>query len=216
MSSTGPTPQFGTAEYASTGDTCKSCKQPVSGTYYRINGMLACEGCAKQIQEQAPQDTHAAYVRAIAFGIGGAVLGFALFAGFVIVTGISIGYLALAVGWLIAKGMKMGSRGVGGRRYQIVAAVLTYSAVSIARIPIELHYHPADLELGSVADIARMAVLGLASPFLRLQSNPMAFIGLIILFVGIRIAWQMMAAPTLSVLGPFEGKAGGALPSATT
>jgi len=216
MSSTGPTPQFNTAEYSSSGEICKSCKQPISGSYYRINGMLACQRCAEQVRQHAPKDDHAAYVRAILFGIGAAILGFGLFAGFVIVTGISIGYLALAVGWLIAKAMKQGSGGAGGRRYQIVAAALTYAAVSIARIPIELHYHPANLAINDLGDVGRIALLGLASPFLRLQQNAFAVVGLVILFVGIRIAWQMTAEPARSVIGPFENKAGGALPSSVT
>jgi hypothetical protein len=216
MSPTGPAPQFSTAEYASTGETCKSCKQPISGNYYRINGMLACERCAQQVQQQMPKDSHAAFVKAITFGIGAAVLGCALFAGFVIVTHISLGYVALAVGWLIAKAMKFGSGGIGGRRYQIVAAVLTYAAVSVARVPIEVYFGALDLHISNLADVGQILLVGLASPFLRLQQNGMAVIGLIILFVGIRIAWQMMAAPALSVIGPFESKAASALPSATT
>src|SRR5271170_4530063 len=140
MSPTGPTPQFSTAEYTSSGETCKSCKQAISGNYYRINGMLACQRCAEQVQQQTPKDTHAAYVRAVTLGIGAAILGFILFAGFVIITGISLGYISLAVGYLIGKAMKMGSGGIGGRRYQIIAAALTYVAVSTSAIPIGIYY----------------------------------------------------------------------------
>lgn len=251
MSPTGPTPQFGTAEYASGGETCKSCKQPISGSYYRINGMLACERCAQQVQQQIPKDTHAAYVRAITFGIGAATLGFALFAGFVIVTGITLGYISLAVGFLIGKAMKLGSGGIGGRRYQIAAAVLTYAAVSMAAVPIYFHYMNKDKEArlanmapkpaapeadsqdGAVdnpplaqspqapkmnpwAALGMVALLGLASPFLELQNLFHGLIGLVILFVGIRIAWQLTAGPKLEVLGPFQDGSIGALPSATT
>jgi hypothetical protein len=60
------------------------------------------------------------------------------YAGFTIVTGIYIGYISLAVGWLVGKAVMLGSKGIGGRRYQIAAAVLTYAAVSIAAIPIEI------------------------------------------------------------------------------
>jgi hypothetical protein len=141
MPFTGATPQFNTAEYSSAGGVCKSCKRPITGDYYRINGMLACESCANQVRQQAPQDTHRAFVRGITFGIGGAILGFILFAGFVIITGISLGYISLAVGFLIGKAMKMGSHGIGGRRYQIAAAALTYIAVSMAAVPIAIHYY---------------------------------------------------------------------------
>ncbi len=131
-----PVPQFATAEYAAGGDICKACKQPIKGTYYRINGALACERCTTQLQSQVPKDSHAAFVRALLFGAGAAILGLILYAAFGIITGIEIGYVSLAVGWLIGKAMRKGSNGVGGRRYQIAAAVLTYAAVSMAAIPI--------------------------------------------------------------------------------
>src|SRR5215467_4892264 len=131
-----PVPQFATAEYAASGDVCKSCKQPIKGTYYRINGVLACERCTTELQSQIPKDNHAAFVRALLFGVGAAILGLILYATFGIITGIEIGYVSLAVGWLIGKAMRKGSNGVGGRRYQIVAAGLTYAAVSMAAIPI--------------------------------------------------------------------------------
>jgi hypothetical protein len=216
MSPISPTPQFGTAEYASSDGSCKSCKRAIGENYYRINGMLACQSCAEQVREQVPKDSHAAFVRSIIFGFGAAIAGFVLFAGFVIVTRISLGYIALAVGWLIAKAMKKGSGGVGGQRYQIVAAALTYAAVAIARIPIDLYFHHLDAAIAGPADVAQLVVRGLASPFLRVEDNPMAVIGLLILFVGIRIAWQMTAEATPSVIGPFENRAGSALPSATT
>src|SRR6476646_7602625 len=132
------TPQFSTADYGTsqTGDTCKVCKHPVGRTYYRANNAVVCGRCKRQI----PQDSHAAFVRAILFGVGGFAVGMALYAGFVIATGISIGYLALAVGFIIGKAMMTGSKGVGGRRYQIVAVLLTYAAVSIAYVPILIHF----------------------------------------------------------------------------
>lgn len=140
MSSTpnNPTPQFATAEYAGSGDLCKGCNQRISGAYYRLNGALACERCITQLRSQIPKDSHAAFVRAILFGIGAAVAGLILYAAFGIITGIEIGYVSLAVGWLIGKAMRKGSNGVGGRRYQIAAAALTYAAVSMAAVPIYL------------------------------------------------------------------------------
>ena len=136
------TPQFGTAEYksASGSDRCKSCQQELTGTYFRINGMLACEKCTRQLQAQTPKDTHAIYVRGILFGVGGAIAGLILYSAFGIITGIEIGYVALAVGWLVGTAIKKGSNGVGGRRYQIAAVALTYAAVSLSAIPLGISY----------------------------------------------------------------------------
>jgi hypothetical protein len=239
-------PQFGTAEYKSTGEQiCAGCKKPLSGSYFRINDSLACDWCTQQIKMRSPQDSHSIFVRAILFGIGGAVAGMVLYSTFTILTGIIIGYVSLAVGWLVGTAMKKGSQGVGGRRYQIAAVALTYSAVSLSAIPIGISFYlkdkkPAahassnptnsspsatssDTPNGEVVDIpetsttkpkpaagaliATLLFAGLASPFLELSSGLSGIIGLVILFVGIRIAWKITSAPPLEILGPFQAGA---------
>ena len=166
---TSPTPQFATAEYAGSGDSCKSCSQPISGSYYRVNGALTCETCSRELQNQIPKDTHAAFVRALLFGSVAAVIGLIAYAAFGIITGIEIGYVALAVGWLIGKAMRTGSKGIGGRRYQIAAAAFTYAAVSIAAVPMyiaqvhkEKSTRPAQVQTApsSPGDISSQAPTG--------------------------------------------------------
>ncbi len=238
------TPQFGTAEYTSAAgsDRCKSCQQELTGTYFRINGMLACEKCTRQLQAQTPKDTHAIYVRGILFGVGGAIAGLILYSAFGIITGIEIGYVALAVGWLVGTAIKKGSNGVGGRRYQIAAVALTYAAVSLSAIPLGISYMikekkpavattasasssgnsladpnttPSSNDSGIVVQpvkqqrsvgtiVGALIFAGLASPFLELQGGFSGIIGLVIIFVGMRIAWKITAGPRLEILGPFQ------------
>jgi len=248
-------PQFATAEYAGGGDTCKTCGRAISGRYYRINGTLACEACAEKLKSEAPKDSHAAFVRGLAFGVGGAILGLILYAAFGIITGLVIGYVSLAVGFIVGKAIKFGSGGMGGRRYQIAAAILTYAAVSTAAIPMGIAQYmkqedlrrsahrlqpsspsdqsrgqdsavPSDAppskqsaappekpKLGLGTALIGLLILGLSSPFLALQDPFHGAIGLVILFVGIRIAWKLTAGPQLDVIGPFESRA--PAPSAT-
>jgi predicted lipid-binding transport protein (Tim44 family) len=258
MSDPGPlnlnsTPQFATAEYAqkASGDVCTPCKQPISGRYYRINGALTCETCAEISRRQIPADSHASFVRGVLYGIGGAIVGLILYSTFGIVTGLVIGYLSLAVGYIVGKAINMGSRGLGGRRYQIAAVILTYAAVSLSAIPLAIsqarkHMAPSKIETQSsdssapsdadnaatvvaedtgehaarpapksfAAAIGWLTLLGLASPFLELQDPIHGVIGLVILSVGIRIAWKLTAGSDLQVLGPFENSP--AAPSAAT
>jgi hypothetical protein len=233
-------PQFGTAEYAPTpgNDRCKTCNQPIVGQYYRVSGALTCAGCALQAERQLPKDTHAAYVRGILFGVGGALLGLILYSTFGIMTGLVIGYISLAVGYIVGKAIKMGSRGIGGRRYQVAAAVLTYAAVSMAAIPIAIsqsvknemrkqsssqlqtpgserlpatdgpitsqqNQPVAKPRMNFVAALLGLALVGLASPLLDLQNPIQGLIGLVILSVGIRIAWRMTAGLSTEIIGPF-------------
>jgi len=234
-----PAPQFGTAEYVGSpgGDNCQFCHQTIAGTYYRVNGALACSGCAVKAGGYLEKDSHAAYTRALLYGIGAAIGGMILYATFEIATGIIIGYVSLAVGWMVGKAMMKGSNGVGGRRYQVAAVLLTYAAVSLAAVPVIIHYankhqqqrrierqhldeeqrqlesensqaprprpEPHQRNVGSI--LGRLVLFGLASPFMDVLQNPMGgLIGLVILFVGIRIAVRITAGRPAHVFGPFD------------
>jgi hypothetical protein len=234
------TPQFTTAEYSGpAGDRCAVCQQPVTAYYYRVNGKMACASCAERLQRELPQDSHTAFVRGLIFGIGAAIIGLVFYAGFTIVTGLYIGYVSLAVGWLIGKAMMLGSKGKGGRRYQISAVALTYAAVSLAAIPIAIHYQIKARNEGSAieskqlsspdgktaqpeqgkpdssspkmsfgAALAQLLLIGLASPFLELQDPVHGVIGLVILLVGLRIAWKItQGSRTVDVQGPYDNSA---------
>ena len=255
-------PQFGTAEYAGGAGTerCASCNQSLGSQYYRVNSAVTCNYCGEQALLRKPQDSHQIFVRGLMFGIGGAILGIILYAGFGIVTGLMLGYISLAVGWIVGKAIMKGTNGIGGRRYQIAAVVLTYAAVSLSAIPIGISQivktqqekrhnvvthanatsptsavsatapsavgspdasataspeDPADepaadtqaprkpkMNLG--AAIGALLFAGLASPFLELQDPFHGVIGLVILFVGVQIAWKLTAEKKLDILGPFS------------
>jgi hypothetical protein len=234
-----PTPQFGTAEYVGTpgGDHCQFCHQPIAGNYYRVNGAIACSSCASTTRADSAKDSHAAYTRGLLYGIGAAIAGMILYATFEVVTGIIIGYVSLAVGWMVGKAMMKGSNGVGGRRYQIAAVLLTYAAVSLAAVPVIIHYArnhqrqtetqrqkldteqrqlesesgqsvqppPQQPKMSAGQALGRLALFGLASPFIEVFGNPIGgLIGLFILFIGIRIAARITAGQPAEVFGPFD------------
>ena len=206
-----PTPQFGTAEYATTpgSNRCQYCQQAISGSYYRVNAALACAGCAEKMRTGIDADKHAAYVRALAYGIGAAVvglIGYALIA--ILLQGWVISYMSIGVGWLVGSAMMKGSNGVGGRPYQIAAALLTYAAVSTAAIPIWIHFaggRQSHLSLANISSwLGPVVWLGLTSPFIQLYGNPFwGAMGLLILFFGIRIAWRIAQGRPFGIYGPF-------------
>jgi hypothetical protein len=49
-----------------------------------------------------------------------------------------------------------------------------------------------------------LTLLGLASPFLELSNPTHGIIGLVILFVGMRIAWKITAGRPVTVTGPID------------
>jgi hypothetical protein len=126
--------------------------------------------------------------------------------------------------------MSFGSGGVGGRRYQITAVLLTYLAVSMSAVPIaiyQMRQHQAQAQApaqsGENATVPKsqhmslakalgvLTLLGVASPFLDLQNPVHGLIGLVILSVGIRFAWRFTAGPTLDVSGPHAPPAPGVI-----
>jgi hypothetical protein len=209
---TNPTPQFGTAEYAAKqgADQCRTCNQPLGNAYYRVNGVTTCESCAKRVEGARPKDTRAAFIRAVFFGAGGALLGLALYATFEIATGWIIGYISLAVGYIVAKAMMMGSEGIGGRRYQITAAVLTYAAVSLAAVPVIFWQVGKSHERGGPSRVERSASHADApgvpndSPADTTPNDAgMTFLKAIVVLLGIGLA-----SPFLALSDPFSGAIG--------
>ena len=190
-------PDFSKAAFAREINTCNECQQPLVGNYYRKNDAMVCESCAMQTRTIAPESVHGPFARGVAFGAVGALLGCALFAFVETAFHFTIGYLAIACGYFVARGMKMGSEGRGGRKYQIAAAVLTYLSVSMAFVPEVLYAVSKDgtqIAWGRLSAWMYLLKMGLVSPVLDLQANAFGgIIGLIILAVGIRYAWQTMA-----------------------
>jgi hypothetical protein len=216
-------PQFATAEYStqSGAAVCKSCGKSISGALYRVNGVPVCGTCVQRIKDQAPVDSHSTFVRGICFGIGGAILGLALYAGFSLATGWIVGFVSLAVGYIVGKAIVFGSGGVGGRRYQVAAVLLTYMAVSMAAVPIAISQqmkqlsaqqreqagvptNTAKLGMSPLKALGVLIIVGLASPFLDLANPAHGVIGLIILVVGIRIAWRLTARRAINIVGPIN------------
>ena len=175
---------------------CATCGILLTAKAYRVNAQLLCIHCATAAGFAPSADDHSAFAQGLLFGIVAALLGLAFYASFTIVTHIYFGYVALAVGWLVGKAIKTGSGGVGGLRYQVAAVVLTYAAISLAAIPIliarAMAHGASDIDWVSLS--GRLALWGIASPFLALQSGFFGIIGLVILFVGVRIAWQITKA----------------------
>jgi hypothetical protein len=147
------------------------------------------------------------FAQAILCGIGGAILGAILDGGFIALTHINIGYLALVVAWLVAKAMTLGSRGQGGLYYQVSAIILTYLSVSAAHSGLIWWQLRAEHNLTipfNLHNLLLLGRLGIIFPYTRFQDSlPSALIGLFILFIGMRAAWRMTSGIPGAVRHPF-------------
>jgi hypothetical protein len=137
--------QFDHAEYAAPGaaTTCVACKNPVSGTYYEVNGRVFCPACRDAVEAYARRGSGIArFARAALIGTFAACAGFLIYFGVMKIAGMEIGLISILVGFMVGAGVRKGSRHRGGWVYQLLALFLTYSAIaasySATAIPILL------------------------------------------------------------------------------
>jgi hypothetical protein len=231
QSTTGSALSFERAEFegpASSALACGFCKQAISSQYWQINSRTACARCRTRLQRELDGAfSRAHFLGALQYGALAAAAGSVAWIVISKVTGYEIGIVAIGIGYLVGKAVRKGAGGFGGTRYQVLAMVLTYSAIALASLPAifeALRESPkhaaaaAAAPAGILALIAAWAfVLGvaLASPFLGGAQN---FMGLIIIGIGLYEAWKLTRAVPVQVLGPFaiETTAAAPLVLATT
>ncbi|HEY5330425.1 MAG TPA: hypothetical protein VIJ79_11105 [Acidobacteriaceae bacterium] len=166
-----------------------------------LGGVAMDETC--EVSESNPNYL----LRAIAGGLMGAAFGAVCYAGFIDLTGWTIGYLAILVGWLVGKGMMTASEDRGGPQYQVAAIALTYLAVAAGEaILVYLwasHRRPVPLDVPTLLGLAKV---GLMFPMLNVMRSPgSGMIDMIILFVGLRAAYRMTSDNPRSRRTPFKG-----------
>jgi hypothetical protein len=181
---------------------CSLCGSPIIDEFYRVNLGLACAKCGVAARSGSPVTSTSSYTNGLLSGIFAAGVSMLAYAAFTIATHFYLGYVAVGVGWIIGKAMMKGSEGVGGPRYQVTAVVLTYLSISLAAIPIRVFTFSSASDMNWASELMPLALWGLASPILYLQYPIFGFIGLILLFVGMRTAWRLTAVRRLVVDGP--------------
>ena len=136
--------QFDVAESASAasaqhsgaaGTTCKACSRPIVNTYFQVNSAIICESCRAALDR--PSGTKFTRgLRATGLGLLAAVAGSLLYFAVAAITGREFGLVAIAVGFMVGKAVRKGSRGRGGWAYQSLAIALTYFAIVSTYIPL--------------------------------------------------------------------------------
>ena len=211
--------------------SCAACDRPIADAYFDINGTTVCETCHREIARQAETPRGVGILaRAIAFGVVAAVAGAALYYAVIAITNFEIGIVAIAIGYMVGFSVRKGAGG-GGRRFQVIALVLTYWAVGLAYTPLafkdmarvqheqqeaakaggaiqtsnrsESERPPSTMSLG--IGLALLAGFSLALPVLAvIGSLPGGIISAAIVVFGMLQAWRMTGAPRLVITGPYR------------
>ncbi len=70
------------------------------------------------------------------FGAGAGLAGTAIWCVIRIVMHMELGIVAMLVGYIVGKAVRKGSGGWGGRRYQVLAVLITYACISATFVPV--------------------------------------------------------------------------------
>lgn len=211
--------------------TCAACQQTIADAYFDVNGTTVCETCHGEIARQAETPRGmGSLARAVVFGVVAMILGAALYYAVVAITNFEIGIVAIAIGYMVGFAVRKGAGG-GGRRFQVIAVLLTYWAVGLAYTPLAFRDLAAsgrerqqaeqagaavqvaertedqegsrDVSVGLA--VALVAGLSLALPVLAvIGSLPGGLISAAIMAFGMLQAWRMTGTPHLVMTGPYR------------
>ena len=239
---------------ASPAVTCAVCGKSVDREYYHANGKPICDSCRQVVTAATatPRSVGKLVVAGV-FGLGAAIAGAAIYYAVIAIANLEIGIVAILIGYMVGWAVRKGAGGGGGRRFQILAVVLTYWAVGLAYTPLAFKELSKDRKESSAktltsdstatkgptlaerlgdttvattaTDSAKAAskengdlsgrdvaiafgglilfafVLPLLSVF---GSMPLGLLSALIIFIGLRQAWQMTGKPELAISGPYK------------
>jgi hypothetical protein len=128
--------QFQKAEYTDPGRKCAICTSAIESSYFQLSGQTICPVCAEKTGGRLSRPSNSNVLRGLLYG-GGAALGCSIcYAVITLVTGMELAIASIAVGFLIGRAVRIGTSGLGGRRCQIIAVVLTYMSITAAYVPL--------------------------------------------------------------------------------
>lgn len=188
----------GAAASTAEGIRCSACGSMMRDEYYSIGGKSICAACRASVETaRATSRTPKAFAKAFGFGLGAALAGAAVYYAVIALLDLEIGIVAILIGWMVGRAIQKALPGGGLRRYQVLAAVLTYFAVGAAYLPLVM----GDMR---TSGIGALIFLAFSLPVMAIFSGGSGIISALIIGIGIRQAWRMSGAPALAVTGPFR------------
>jgi hypothetical protein len=119
------------------------------------------------------------------------------------VSGLELALVAILVGYLVGRAVRIGSNGLGGRRCQVLAVALTYLAITGSYFILSFRDPEVSQTLHSPLGVIIMMGIALASPLLGLAGGLGGILGLVIILVGLAQAWRLTARDPRVLAGPY-------------
>jgi hypothetical protein len=115
---------------------CSNCSSALTTEYYEASGRMVCPSCRTTISTLlSDRGGKERFILASVYGSGAALIGALLWWAVRAGTGYEVGLIAVAVGFMVGYAVRAGAQGRGGRRFQILAVLLTYAGISLNYVP---------------------------------------------------------------------------------
>ncbi len=117
-------------------NACSSCSKSIEDSYFEQNGQVLCKLCCDKIKVELNSSSGPLrFGKALSFGIIAGAIGAGIYYAVLSLTGYEVGLIAIVVGWLVGTAVNLGAEGRGGWFYQLMAVLITYSAIVSTYIP---------------------------------------------------------------------------------
>ena len=175
--------------------TCAVCGKSVGSQYYHANDKPVCASCRDMLLASTVTPRAAGtLIKAGLFGLGAAIAGAAIYYGVIAITNFEIGLVAILIGYMVGYSVRKGAGGRGGRRFQVLALVLTYWSVGLAYTPLAFK----ELSLGMFVFVFALPVMYIVGSF------PGGILSALIIAIGLHQAWSMTGPHKLQISGPYR------------
>ena len=133
---------------------CSKCNAPIRMYYYHVDGETACSTCKGSIERArgGPGKSGPGMLKAVLYGLGAAIAGAMIYYAVMEYLDLEIGVVAILIGFMVGYAIRNATAGQGGRKFQILAAGLTYFAVALAYAPFSLRGGTESGQESAVAD----------------------------------------------------------------
>jgi hypothetical protein len=116
---------------------CSTCQTSIRTAYFDVDGAPTCGRCKVAVEmREAAGRGWGSFFKSGALGLLAAIAGAILYYAVIAITELEIGLVAIVIGFMVGWAVRRGARGNGGRRFQVLALVLTYFSVGLAYAPL--------------------------------------------------------------------------------
>lgn len=194
--------QFNRAEFSPEAQSqfvCTTCKQDVVQSYYELAGNILCSQCREARERSLDGWGLGRFLRAAFAGLVVGIAGAAVWYGIRVAANMELGLIAIAIGYAVGRAVSWGSHSKGGWLYQLLAVVLTYTAIVMNYIP-DIVEGMTEGKGGGVPEYITAFIFSFTVPFLEGAGN---IIGLLIISFGLWEAAKLNKRADAAMTGPY-------------